>query len=186
MADTHSLVSGVAGRYASALFDLAVEENSLKEVESGLNAFDGLLSESPDLMRLVRSAVFSADDQGRALQAVMDKAGIGGLVANFINLAARNRRAFALPDMVKAFRAIAADHRGEITADVTSAEPMSQANITALKAALKDQMGKDVTINAVVDPTLIGGLIVKVGSRMIDTSLKTKLNALKLAMKEVG
>lgn len=186
MANTQSLVSGVAGRYALALFDLAAEEKALEEVEGGLNAFGSMMSESEALTRLVRSPVFSADDQDSAFGAILEKAEIGGLVANFLRLAARNRRAFAIPDMIKAFATLAADHRGEATAEVASAEAMSDGQIDALKKALKEKVGKDVKIDATVDPSLIGGLVVKIGSRMIDTSLRTKLNSLKLAMKEIG
>ena len=186
MAGSTSPVSGVAERYANALFELALENNSLAEIEKDLGRFSALIAESPDLARLVRSPVFSADEQRRAVGAVLDQAGIGGLVANFVKVVAGNRRLFAVPDIVIAFTRLAAKHRGEITAEVTSAEPLSDKHATALKEALKTSLGKDVTLEARVDPSLIGGLIVKVGSRMIDGSLKTKLNSLKLAMKEVG
>jgi F-type H+-transporting ATPase subunit delta len=186
VADRLSRVSGVADRYATALFELALEERALDAVESDLNRFESLLDESDDLMRLVRSPVFSAEQQARALQAVLEKTGICELVRNFLNLAAKNRRLYSVPDMIRAFRMHAADHRGEMSADVTTAEPMSDAHVDTLKAALKSAVGKDVTLAVTVDPTLIGGLVVKVGSRMIDTSLKTKLNSLKIAMKEAG
>jgi F-type H+-transporting ATPase subunit delta len=117
---------------------------------------------------------------------VLDKAGIGGLVGNFVKVAASNRRLFAVPEMIGAFRRLAAKRRGEVSAEVTSAEPLSDKHLADLKAALKASLGKDVTLEQKVDPSLIGGLIIKVGSRMIDGSLKTKLNSLKLAMKEVG
>jgi F-type H+-transporting ATPase subunit delta len=134
----------------------------------------------------VASPVFSADEQFRAVAAVLDKAGIGGLTANLIKVAAKNRRLFVVPDMITAFGRILARHRGEVSAEVTSAEPLSDRHVAELKAALKSSLGKDVALEAKVDPSLIGGLIVKVGSRMIDGSLRTKLNSLKLAMKEVG
>lgn len=184
--DTSSLVSGVAQRYASALFDLAIEADSLEATEKDLDRFDALISESEDLKRLVQSPVFSAEEQEAAVSAVLDKAGISGLVGNFVKLAASNRRLMAIQDMAKAFRQLAAKHRGEVTADVTSAEPLTDQHAKALKKALKAAVGKDVKLNASVDPSLIGGLIVKVGSRMIDTSLRTKLNSLKIRMKEVG
>jgi F-type H+-transporting ATPase subunit delta len=130
--------------------------------------------------------VFSSEEQGRAVTAVLDKAGIGGLVANLVKVTAANRRLFAVPDMITAFKRIAAKNRGEVAAEVTSAEPLNAGHVAALKDALKASLGKDVTLDARVDPSLIGGLIVKVGSRMIDGSLRTKLNSLKLAMKEVG
>jgi F-type H+-transporting ATPase subunit delta len=186
VSETASVVSGVAQRYATALFELANEAGQLDTVASDIDRFDALLAQSTDLVRLVRSPVFTPDDQVRAVSAVLSSTGIGGLVANFVKLAARNRRLFAVPDMFKGYRALLAAHRGETTADVTSAEPLSDGQIADLKAALRDVTGKEVRVNAAVDPSLIGGLVVKLGSRMIDTSLKTKLNALKIALKEVG
>jgi F-type H+-transporting ATPase subunit delta len=186
VADSTSRISGVAQRYANALFELALEQKSLAEVEKDLARFSSLLAESSDLARLVRSPVFSAEEQTRAVAAVLDKAGIGGLVASFVKVAAGNRRLFVVPDIITGFRRLAAKHRGEVSADVTSAEPLSDKHVADLKAALKSSLGKDVALQTAVDPSLIGGLIVKVGSRMIDGSLKTKLNSLKLAMKEVG
>ncbi|MEM8812715.1 MAG: F0F1 ATP synthase subunit delta [Pseudomonadota bacterium] len=186
MADAQSQTSGVANRYAAALFELALEAGTLDSVEADLTSVEALISSSPDFARLVRSPVFGADDQIAAISAVFEKAGIGGSVANFAKLTARNRRLFALPDMVRAFRALLAAHRGEATADVVSAESLSDTHVTALKDALKDVTGKDVQLNQSVDPTLLGGLVVRLGSRMIDTSLKTKLNALRIAMKEAG
>lgn len=186
MTDNVSLISGVASRYAAALLDLAEEQKSVAAVEKDLNAFDKLLADSKDLDRLVRSPVFSADEQLKALTSILDKAGMSGLAANFIKLAAKNRRLFAVPGMIAAFRAELAKRRGETTAEVTSAAPLSADQAAALKEALKASTGKTVNISAKVDPDLIGGLIVKIGSRMIDTSLKTKLNSLKFAMKEVG
>ncbi|MCX5514086.1 F0F1 ATP synthase subunit delta [Kaistia algarum] len=186
MAEQKSIASGVAERYATALFELALEGGNLDAVDADLARFSALLAESDDLNRLVRSPVFSADDQLRAVSAVLGAAGIGGFVGNFIKVAANNRRLFAVPGMIVAFRKLLARHRGEVTAEVTSAEPLSDVQITALKEALKAQIGKDVTLSSEVDPALIGGLIVKVGSRMVDTSLRSKLNSLKIAMKEVG
>jgi len=186
VADTTSLVSGVAERYANALFELARDTDVLAAAETDLKRFAGLVEESEDLKRLVRSPVFSADGQFRAVDAVLDKAEIGGLVGNLIRVAAKNRRLFAVPDMIAAFGRRLARHRGEVSAEVTSAEPLSDAHIGDLKAALKATLGKDVALEAQVDPGLIGGLIVRVGSRMVDGSLRTKLNSLKLAMKEVG
>jgi F-type H+-transporting ATPase subunit delta len=186
VAASNSPVSGVAGRYAIALFDLALENDALALVESDLARFAALVAESVDLRRLVKSPVFSAEDQARAVAAVLERAEIGGLIANFIGVAAGNRRLFAVLDMITAFRRLLARHRGEVSAEVTSAEPLAERHVAALKEALKASLGKDVAIEAKVDPALIGGLIVKVGSRMIDGSLRTKLNALKLAMKEVG
>jgi F-type H+-transporting ATPase subunit delta len=184
--DTASPVSAVAERYAVALFDLAVEGNALAAVEKDLDAFAVLINESADLRRLIRSPVFSADDQDRAVSAVLDKAEIGGFAGNLIKLAAQHRRLFFLPGIITAFKRLAAKQRGEVTAEVTSAEPLSDKHLAALKDALKASLGKDVALETAVDPALIGGLIVTVGSRMIDGSLRTKLNSLKLVMKEVG
>ena len=186
VADTSSRVSGVAERYATALFDLAVEQRALQEVEADLDNIAALIEANPDLKRLIVSPVFSADDQVRALSAVLERAGIGGLAANIARVMAANRRLFVLPAAIVAFKRMAARERGEVAAEVVSAEPLGERHVAELKAALKASLGKDVTLSARVDPALIGGLIVKVGSRMIDDTLRTKLNALKLAMKEVG
>ena len=186
VAEQKTIVSGVAERYATALFELALEGGQLDAVDADLSRFSAMLAESEDLTRLVQSPVFAAEDQLRAVSAVLDKAGIGGLVGNFIKVAANNRRLFAVPGMIADFSQMLARHRGEVTAEVTSAEPLSDSQVAALKDALKAQIGKDVTLVATVDPGLIGGLIVKVGSRMIDTSLRSKFNSLKIAMKEVG
>ncbi len=186
MADEAVTVSGVAARYAAALFDLARDEGALDAVATDLANFQSLLDESEDLLRLVKSPVFSSEEQTRAVGAVLDKAGIDGLASNLIKVAATNRRLFAIPEMIVAFRQMLSKERGEIFATVTSAEPLSDSQIATLKAALKDAMGKDVLLDQKVDLSLIGGLIVQVGSRMIDTSLRTKLNAMKYAMKEAG
>ncbi|MGH6807765.1 MAG: F0F1 ATP synthase subunit delta [Ensifer adhaerens] len=186
VADTSQLISGVAERYASSLFDLAVEAGSVEAVGADLTRVQALIDGSDDLKRLIVSPVFSADDQFKAISAIVAKAGISGIVGNFLKVVARNRRLFALPGMIKAFRLIAARHRGEISADVTSAHALTAAQETELKATLKGVTGKDVTVNVTVDPSILGGLIVKVGSRQIDTSLRTKLSTLKLALKEVG
>jgi F-type H+-transporting ATPase subunit delta len=135
---------------------------------------------------LIKSPVFSAEDQLKAISAIADRAKISGLVGNFLRVVAKNRRLFAIPGMIRAFRRIAAEARGEVSAEVTSAHALTPAQETELKAALKSVAGKDVSIAVIVDPSLLGGLVVKMGSRQIDTSLKTKLNSLKLALKEVG
>ncbi len=186
MADTSQLVSGVAERYASSLFELALDSNSVKKVEADLAQFQAMIGNSEDLKRLVESPVFSSDDQFRAVDAILAKAKMTGLAANLIKVAAQNRRLFAVPGMIKAFGEIAARHRGEVSADVASAHTLTAAQEKELKAALKGVTGKDVTLNVTVDASILGGLIVKVGSRQIDTSLRTKLSTLKLALKEVG
>ena len=186
MAKSSSPVSGIAERYAGSLYELAVQSSTVAEVEADLGRFEALLAESDDLNRMIKSPVFSAEEQLKAVAAIADKADITGLVGNFLRVVAQNRRLFAVPAMIKAFRAIAAEARGEVAADVTTAHPLTAAQEEELKAALKGVTGKDVAIAATVDPSLLGGLVVKIGSRQIDTSLRTKLNSLKLALKEVG
>jgi F-type H+-transporting ATPase subunit delta len=177
-------VSGMAGRYSIALFDLANETNTIDTVKTDLERFDKLVAESADLQRLVRSPVFSADEQAQALSAVLELAEIGGLAAKFLNLVTAKRRLFAVRDMIKGFRELVAKHKGEATAEVTVAEQLKDEHIEALRAALKQVSGKDVGLDIKIDPAIIGGLVVKLGSRMVDTSLRTKLNAIKHAMKE--
>jgi F-type H+-transporting ATPase subunit delta len=177
-------VSGVSGRYATALFELARDEKSIDAVKADLDKFDAMLSESSDLNRLVRSPVFAADAQLKALSAVLDRAGISGVAANFLKVLTNNRRLFAVADVIRAFRTLVARFRGEASAEVMVAEPLSDKNLDALKTALNAVSGKHVTLNVKVDPSIIGGLVVKLGSRMVDSSLRTKLNAIKHAMKE--
>ena len=186
MAAEDPSVSGVSGRYATALFELARDENSIDPVTADLDKFDALLNESAELKRLVRSPLFAAEVQLKALSAVLDKAGITGIAANFLKALTANRRLFAVSDVIGAFRALVAKFKGEASADVTVAEPLSDKNVDALKQALKSVSGKDVTLNVKVDPSIIGGLVVKLGSRMVDSSLRTKLNSIKNAMKEAG
>jgi F-type H+-transporting ATPase subunit delta len=186
VAQSGSMISAVAERYAGSLHDLAVEAGQLAQVEKDLARFEALLEGSEDLTRLLESPVFSADEQYRAIAAIADKAKIGGLVGNFLRVVARNRRLFAVPGIIRAYREIASRARGEVAADVVSAHELSAAQQAELKAALKQVAGKDVAITLRVDPSLLGGLVVKMGSRQIDTSLKTKLASLKLALKEVG
>jgi F-type H+-transporting ATPase subunit delta len=181
-----TIVSGMAGRYATALFELAREERAIDAVKADLDRFDELLSQSPDLMRLVRSPVFSADQQAKALTAVLALAGIGGLAAKFLQVAAQNRRLFAVRAIIKGFRALVAHYKGEVTADVTMAEKPNDRQLAAIKDALRAVTAKDVQIDVKVDPAIIGGLIVKLGSRMIDSSLRTKLQSIKHTMKEVS
>jgi F-type H+-transporting ATPase subunit delta len=180
------IVSGMAGRYATALFELARDEKAIDAVRADLERFEVLVAESADLLRLVRSPVYSKEEQGRALTAVLDKAAIKGLTANFLLLVTANRRLFAVRDMIKAFRRLVASHKGEVTAEVTLAEKPSDAHLANIKNTLKSVTGKDVLVDVKVDPAIIGGLVVKLGSRMVDSSLRTKLNALKHAMKEVS
>jgi F-type H+-transporting ATPase subunit delta len=186
VAGEDATVSGMAGRYATALFELALEQNAVDQVAGDLRRFLALIDASEDLGRLVRSPVFSSDEQARAVAAVLERAGIGGITANFIRLVAKKRRLFAVRTMARDFFKLVARHRGEVAAQVTVAEPLSDARLNELKEALRQVTGKQVELDVKVDPAIIGGLVVKVGSRMLDTSLRTKLNALKHAMKEVG
>jgi F-type H+-transporting ATPase subunit delta len=179
-------VSGVSGRYATALFELAQEANSVDQIGTDLATFQTLMDESDDLRRLVRSPVFSAEDQISALEAICAEAQIKSLALNFIKLAAQNRRLFVLSDMIKAYKTLVAQSRGEISAEVTSADTLSSKHLDDLKVAIKASVGRDVHLSTRVDPTILGGLVVKVGSRMVDNSLKTKLKNLKIAMKEIG
>jgi len=173
-------------RYASALYDLASAGNALDAVATDLDKLQRAIVESVDLQRLIASPVLSRDAQGKALAAVGGALGLGELVCRFIGLVARNRRLFALPGMIRAYRKLLADARGEITAEVTAARPLSQAQQAALVAAMKRALGGKVAVDIKLDPALLGGLVVKLGSRMIDNSLKTKLQKLQFAMKGVG
>jgi F-type H+-transporting ATPase subunit delta len=181
-----SSVSGVSGRYATALFELARDEKSVDAVKADLDKFAAMLAESEDLRRLVRSPVFAAEAQSKALAAVLAQAGIAGISANLLKVLTANRRLFAVGDVIRAFNALVAKFKGEASADVTVAETLSDKNLDALKAALKSVTGKDVALNVKVDPSIIGGLMLKLGSRMVDSSLRTKLNSIKHAMKEAG
>jgi len=179
------ITSGMAGRYANALFELALESKAVEAVKKDLEQFEELVAKNPDLTRLVRSPVFGADEQLKALDGILAKANIKGIAANFLRVITTNRRLFAVRDMIRAYRALVARHKGEVTAQVTVADKLSEKNLTALKSALKSVTGgKDIDLEVRIDPAIIGGLIVKLGSRMIDSSLRTKLNAIKFAMKE--
>lgn len=174
------------GRYATALFELASEAGTIDQVEADFDAFGRMLDESPDLLRLVRSPVYSADEQVRALGAVLESAGASPLTTNFLKLVATNRRLFAVREMIAAFRRLVAAARGEVVAEVTSAYALTDDQVEALKAELRAAESRDVKLTQRVDPGILGGLIVKLGSRMIDNSLRTKLQALKVAMKGTG
>ena len=186
MAGEQQTVSGVAGRYATALFELGLEANALDKILNDLNSFHEAMDAAEDLQRLVKSPVFTPDEQLRAISAVLEEIKIDGLTANFLKLVAKNRRLFATPDMIKAFRTLLAHHRGQASAQVITAARLEDGQVRALQQALNAALGKEVEIEQRVDPALLGGLVVKIGSRMIDTSLRTKLNSLKVAMKEVG
>jgi F-type H+-transporting ATPase subunit delta len=186
LAAQNSVLTQIARPYASALFDLARSENQLAQVETGLSDVSRLIGESEDFSRYLRSPVLSSDVKASALNAILERAKVNPTVANFLRVVAHNGRLFALDQIIKAFRELAAEARGETTADVTSAAPLTADQAAALAETLKAKLGKTVTLNQFVDPSLIGGLQVKVGSQMIDSSLKTKLAAMKVAMKEVG
>lgn len=181
-----TLVSGVAGRYATALFELASEANAIDAVSTDLDNFSAMIAESDDLKRLIGSPAFTAEEQVAAVKALLAAAGITGIAGNFIGLVASKRRLFALPGMIAGYRALVAESKGIVNAEVTLAEEPSAARLDEIRAALREVAGKDVAVAIKVDPAIIGGLVVKMGSRMVDASLKTKLNSIRLAMKEVG
>jgi F-type H+-transporting ATPase subunit delta len=184
VASEDPIVSGMAGRYATALFELALEQHAIDAVRADLDRFAALLEESPDLLRLVRSPVFTADEQLKSLSAILEKAGISGLAADFLKVVTANRRLFAVRDLIRGYRQLVARHKGEVTAEVTLAEKPNDAHLAAIKSALRAVTKKDVQVDVKIDPSIIGGLIVKLGSRMVDSSLRTKLNSIKHAMKE--
>ncbi len=177
-------VSGVAGRYASALFELALDAGALEAVEGELTILQGAIDGSPDLKAFLKSPVYDRDDQLSAMGALAEKAGFSTLVTNFLKLIAKNRRLFALTDIIRAFRAHAADHRGEVSAEAATAAPMTDDQVKALRLEIERMVGKAVNLETRVDPDLLGGLVVKIGSQMVDASLKTKLNRLKTVMKK--
>ncbi|MGJ3262671.1 MAG: F0F1 ATP synthase subunit delta [Salinarimonas sp.] len=179
-----SIVSGVAGRYASALFELAQDQNAVDAVESDLARIEAMAAESADLRRLLKSPVYTADEQKAAIGALLDKAGIGGLAGNFVRLVASKRRLFLLLQMIRAYKALNAQAKGIVPAEVRVAEAPSDAVLDEIRATVRDLAQSEVSLDVKVDPALIGGLVVKVGSRMIDASLRTKLNAIRLSLKE--
>jgi F-type H+-transporting ATPase subunit delta len=187
VAGEDSTVSGVAGRYARALLELALDAKSVDAVKADIEKFAAMIAESADLKRLVRSPVFGAEERSRALAAVLAKAEIGGLASNFLMFVTANRRLFSIGEMIRDFRKLVARWKGEVTAEVTAAEQLSDSHLDAIKGALKSITGeKSVDLHVKIDPAIIGGLTVKLGSRMVDSSLRTKLNAIKHAMKEAG
>ncbi|MDA0654079.1 MAG: F0F1 ATP synthase subunit delta [Proteobacteria bacterium] len=181
-----SIVSGLAGRYAVALFDLALQRGEGDAVQADLEQIAEMMAMSADLSRLVHSPQIGPADQGRALAAVLAKAGITGIAANFVGVVTGNRRLFLLPQMIRQYRALLSQHKGEVDAEVTSATELNDSQIAALKAQLAKAVGRDVRLSARVDPEVLGGLVVRVGSRMIDSSLRTKLNNLQHTLKEVA
>ena len=186
MASQSTGVSALAERYAAALFDIAEERRTLDEVAADLRQLRAMLAESADLTRLVRSPVVSRPDQARAVEALARHAELSPLVRDFLAVVARNRRLFAVPAMIEAFLAELAERRGEVTAQVTAAQPLSEAQLAALGEQLRRTVGRRVLVDVRVDRRLIGGLSVKVGSRMVDGSVESKLRRLQLAMKSIG
>jgi F-type H+-transporting ATPase subunit delta len=175
--------AGLALRYANAVFDLASEERGIDRVATDFEALKTMLKTSPDLARLVSSPLFSREDQANGMEAVLKQAGAGDLTRKLILLLARKRRLFALADIIRAFEELLARHRGEIATEVTSARELTAAEASELRRVLKDKLGREPTLTAHFDPKLLGGLVVKVGSRMIYSSLRTKLDGLRAAMK---
>ncbi len=165
-------------------FDLALEEKALDKVRADLDRFDEMVAGSADLNRLVRSPVFTADEQVKALEPILKQAGIDGISTNFVKLVASNRRLFTIRGIIKAFRALVAKHKGEVSASVTVAEPLSDQHLASLKSTLNAVTGKDVDLQVEVDPAIIGGLVVKLGSRMVDSSLAPNSIRSRLLMKE--
>jgi F-type H+-transporting ATPase subunit delta len=175
--------SGIATRYATAIFELAQDENSIDPVEADFGTLKKLIHDSADLARLVRAPVFSNDEQAAGLNAVLHRMEASALTRRFILLLAQKRRLFFLTDIIRAFHTMVAKRRGEVEASVTSARTLDDSEIASLKQILKSKLGRDARLEMKVDPSLLGGLVVKVGSRMIDSSLRTKLNGLRAAMR---
>jgi F-type H+-transporting ATPase subunit delta len=181
-----SISSGIAKRYATAVFELARDGKTIAGLEADIAALGQALADSADLRSLIASPVFSRDEQAKAIAALGARMGLSALTTNTLGLMAANRRLFVLPQLLAALAALIAEHKGEVTADVTAAKALTRAQTDKLARTLKASVGKDVKINLAVDEALIGGLVVKVGSKMIDTSIRSKLATLQNAMKEVG
>ncbi len=186
MSEPASICAGIAERYATAIFEIAQENKNLDGLESGISNLATALADSADMRTLISSPLISRDEQGAAIAAIADKMGLEPVLHKSLALMAQKRRLFVVPQLIDALRALLADARGEVTAEVTSATALSAAQTKKLVATLSARVGKTVTINATVDESIIGGLVVKVGSKMIDTSIRSKLNSLQNTMKEVG
>lgn len=183
MAAEHAHEAGLAGRYALAVFELAQEERAVETVAADFATLKQLMAESPELTRLIRAPVFSREEQAAGMNGVLHRMEAAPLTRRFILLLASKRRLFALADIIRAYNGFVAKQKGEVSAQVTSARPLSDNETAELKSILRSKLSKDVNLEARVDPSLLGGLIVKVGSRMIDSSLRTKLNGLRMAMR---
>ncbi|MEE4188128.1 MAG: F0F1 ATP synthase subunit delta [Roseobacter sp.] len=186
MSEPASISTSIAARYATAIYEIAKEEKALKALEDDINTLQGALAGSEDFRALISSPIYSRDEQAVAISALAAKMGLTGTMANTLALMAQKRRLFVVPNLLATLRDIIAEDKGELTADVVSAKALTQTQVDKLAKTLKASTGKTVTLNATVDESLIGGLVVKVGSRMIDTSIRAKLNSLQNAMKEVG
>ena len=186
MSEPASISTGIAKRYATAIFELANESSALAALEADIDTLEAALNDSADLRAMLSSPVYSRDDMGKAITALADKMSLSQTMRGALGMMAQNRRLFTLPQLVIVLRALIADAKGEVTADVTSATVLTKAQADQLAATLKAKLGKTVKLNVAVDEKLIGGLIVKVGSKMIDTSIRSKLAALQNTMKEAG
>ena len=186
MSEPASISAGIAERYATAIFEIAKENKNLDGLETGINDLSAALADSADLRDLISSPLVSRADQEQAITAVAKKMGLPPVLSNSLGLMAQKRRLFVLPQLVAALREALAEERGEVTAEVASAKALTKTQLDKLTKTLSERVGKTVTINATVDEALIGGLVVKVGSKMIDSSIRSKLNSLQNAMKEVG
>jgi F-type H+-transporting ATPase subunit delta len=179
-------VSGLAERYAAALFELADERRILDEAAANLRELRAMLRESEELSRLIRSPLVSREEQEKAISALAERAGFAPLVRDFLGVVARNRRLFAIPAMIEAYLEKLAERRGEVTAEVAAAQPLSTAQLDLLREQLRRKVGRQVAIDVRVDPGLIGGMVIKLGSRMIDGSIRSKLQRLQMAMRGIG
>ena len=186
MSETVSISTGIAERYATALFEISSEAGDLKALEADIETLSSALSDSSELNALISSPVHTRDQMASVIDAVAVKAGVGTATKSTLGLMAQKRRLFVLPQLLSSLQEMIADAKGEVTAEVTAAKSLTAAQEKSLAATLKDRFGKDVKINTAVDESLIGGLVVRVGSKMIDTSIKSKLASLQNSMKEVG
>ena len=186
MSEPASISSGIAQRYATAVFEIAKEKKTLSKLEGGLNDLKTSLTDSAELRDLIQSPLISREDQAKAIAAVAAKMGLQPVLKQVLGLMAQKRRLFVLPQLIEQLQAMLAEHKGEVTADVTTAKALTKTQSEKLAKTLAARVGKDVKINATVDESLVGGLVVKVGSKMIDTSIRSKLASLQNAMKEVG
>ena len=183
MENSGGIQSSLAGRYATALFELARDERQLEAVGTSLATLRQSLRDSDEFRELTTSPLISREQAAGAVAATATAMGLDPITTNFLGVLARNRRLGQLGNVIRAFTMLAAAHRGETTAEVTSAHPLSDDQVAALKSNLKSRLGRDVSVDLTVDPTILGGLVVKVGSQMIDGSIRTKLNTLAHAMK---